>query len=381
MKSRHRSLLITFIVVITISLMQIHVYAADQQRENGQFNGLTLDVARRYYQPDTIKSFISQVAQNHGQFIQLHLSDAQSFAIENETVGQRLANATQTNGVWRNNTTHQAFYSKAQVADLVTFAKQKHVTLIPEVDTPAHINGMVKTMRANHQTQQVDQLTYNNKSYGREFHLNKASTTFVKRLDTEVAQSFSGQQNMRFHLGGDEFTDQTGVNKPYIAYLNALAKNVRSLGFIPEAWNDGYISQALNQYDKHIQITYWNWTADEKGAPGKERQKAWATMPELIHHGFKVLNYNDYYLYFNLSKKNVKSSNVTYMTSDMKQNWDPTIWDNDNDSSLNTLHNIVGSSVSIWADKDPHSKINDKQVLQASQKFLSQFLQLARQPI
>ena len=141
------------------------------------------------------------------------------------------------------------------------------------------------------------------------------------------------------------------------------------------------MSRALNQYDKHIQITYWNWTADEKGAPGKERQKALAKMPELIHHGFKVFNYNDYYLYFNLSQKNIKSRNVAYMTNDMKQNWDPTIWDNDNDSSLNSLHNIVGSSVSIWADKDAHSKINDKQILTASQKFLSQFLQLARQPI
>ncbi|QFR67474.1 family 20 glycosylhydrolase [Furfurilactobacillus rossiae] len=381
MKLRHYSLLITFIIVIGIYLTQINVCAATQQAENGQFNGLTLDVARRYYQPDTIKSFISQVAQNRGRFVQLHLSDAQSFAIENDTVGQTLANATQTNGVWRNNKTHQAFYSKSQIADLVTFAKQKHITLIPEVDTPAHIDGMIKTMRANHQTQQINQLTYKNKSYGREFHLSNASITFVKQLDNEVAQSFSGQADMHFHLGGDEFTDQTKSNKPYITYLNALAKNIQAQGFIPEAWNDGYMSRALNQYDKHIQITYWNWTADEKGAPGKERQKAWATMPELIHHGFKVFNYNDYYLYFNLSQKNIKSRNVAYMTNDMKQNWDPTIWDNDNDSSLNSLHNIVGSSVSIWADKDAHSKINDKQILTASQKFLSQFLQLARQPI
>ena len=95
MKLRHYSLLITFIIVIGIYLTQINVCAATQQAENGQFNGLTLDVARRYYQPDTIKSFISQVAQNRGRFVQLHLSDAQSFAIENDTVGQTLANATQ----------------------------------------------------------------------------------------------------------------------------------------------------------------------------------------------------------------------------------------------------------------------------------------------
>ncbi|HAT54979.1 MAG TPA: glycosyl hydrolase family 20 [Lactobacillus sp.] len=376
-----RITLLILVTVASICLGPQTISASAAAQQNGQFNGLTLDVARRYYQPASIEKFITEVAANHGQFLQLHLSDSQSFAIENNTVGQTLANATQTNGEWRNNTTHQAFYSKDQIASLVTFAKQKHVTLIPEIDTPAHINGLVKTMRAAHQTQLITQLTYNNKGYGREFRLTTASIKFVEQLDNEVAQSFTGQQQMRFHLGGDEFTDRTTVNKPYITYLNALAKNIQSQGFIAEAWNDGFMSRALNQYNKHIQVTYWNWTADEKGAPGKQRQKTWATMPELIRHGYRVLNYNDYYLYFNLSKKNIKQNNVSYMTSDMRKNWDPTIWDNDNDSSLNSLHNIVGSSISIWADKGTHGTLNDEQIFKASKTFIKQFLTLARQPI
>ncbi|GEK28639.1 family 20 glycosylhydrolase [Furfurilactobacillus siliginis] len=376
MKRKQTLLLLFLSLCLWLSTPQIHAQAAPA---NGQFNGLTLDVARRYYQVDTIKQFITTVSENHGQFVQLHLSDKQSFAIENDTAGQTLANATEVDGVWRNNTTHQPFYSKAQIADLLAYAKQQHITLIPEVDTPAHIDGLAATMKASGQQALVKKLITKQTDYGPEFKLNKASIAFISQLDTEVAQSFTGQENARFHLGGDEFTDQTTANKPYVRYLNALAANIKQAGFIPEAWNDGFLTTSLKSFDPAIQVTYWNWTADEKGSAGKARKKSWATMPALIHHGFKVLNYNDYYLYVNLTSSDLKPKNIRYMSSDMRQNWDPTIWDNDAESSLNTLHGIVGSSASIWADKG--LKVSDQTIYTRTKPFVKNFLTLARQPI
>lgn len=352
---------------------------ANAATKPGQFNGLTLDVARHHYQIQTLKKFIHQVKIDHGQFVQLHLTDSQSFAIENETVGQTLTNAIESDGVWRNRTTHQAFYSKAQIATLLAYAKQQQVTLIPEIDTPAHLGGLVATLKANHQQELVQQLITQNHSYGPEFKLTNASIDFVSQIDAEVARSFIGQANARFHLGGDEFTDNTKPNPAYVTYLNRLAANVEQLGFIPEAWNDGFLTHDLATLDHQIQVTYWNWTADEKGAAGRARKQSWATMPQLIHHGFKVLNYNDYYLYFNVTKANLKPANVTYMSSDMKQNWDPTIWDNDAQSSLNSLHGITGSSISIWCESDKTA--TDKQIYQSARSFLKNFLALARQPI
>lgn len=348
------------------------------QENDGKFNGVTLDLSRHHYHVSTLVKFVDLVAANHGNFIQLHLTDDKDFAIESQTVGQTIQNATKKNGIWRNKKTHQAFYSKGQIQYLLNDAKKHRVTLIPEVDTPAHVTGLVNTMKANGKSKLASQLSWQSKSYGGELHLNQASIAFVEKMDNEIGKQFANQPNARFHLGGDEFTDKLSKNTAYINYLNATSKNVENQGFTPEAWNDGFLNSELSQLNHHIQVTYWNWTADQSGQLGAQRKKAWASMPRLIRNHFKVFNYNDYYLYFNISKDNLKAHNVSYMIKDMKQYWKPTLWHTDHVTKLKSLHGIVGSSASFWADSA--GGISDNQIYSAGQKFVKEFFVLARKP-
>lgn len=343
--------------------------------QDGRYNGVTLDVARRHYQVGTLQKFIQLVGDHNGRFIQLHLSDDRNFAIENDYVGQSLKNAQKVDGVWHNKKTHQFFYSKAEIKYLVNDAEQHHVTLIPEIDTPAHVTALVKLMKANGKAQLADQVSWYSKSYRDEIHLNQTGIDFTKKLDDEVGALFAGQANPRFHLGGDEFSDKLTSNAAYVKYLNATSANVEKMGFTPEAWNDGFLNSSLSKLNKNIQVTYWNWTADQTGKLAAQRQKYWASMPKLINRGFKVFNYNDYYLYFNLSKTNMSKKNVTYMIKDMKQYWKPTLWHNDVDTKLKSKRGIVGSSVSLWADSA--GSVNDQQVYAASEQFIKTFLALA----
>lgn len=349
------------------------------QSQYGRFNGVTLDVSRHHYRVATLVKFIKLVSTNHGQFIQLHLSDDKDFAIENQVVGQTRDRAAEQGGIWRNKKTHQAFYSRQQIHFLVNNAKKYNVTLIPEIDTPAHVTGLVNTLKAAGQSKLVKALSWHSDSYGDELHLSKASIKFVEKVDTEVAADFAGQKDARFHLGGDEFTDKLTKNSAYINYLNATSATIQKLGFIPEAWNDGFLNSSLTALNHHIQVTYWNWTADQYGKLGAARRKAWSSMPNLIRHHFKVFNYNDYYLYFNISKKNLSKSNVSYMSSDMKRYWKPTLWHNDDATHLKSLKGIVGSSVSFWADSA--GNVSDQQIYQAGKSFIKNFLVLTRKSL
>lgn len=72
------------------------------QSQYGRFNGVTLDVSRHHYRVATLVKFIKLVSTNHGQFIQLHLSDDKDFAIENQVVGQTRDRAVEQGGIWRN---------------------------------------------------------------------------------------------------------------------------------------------------------------------------------------------------------------------------------------------------------------------------------------
>lgn len=353
--------------------------ANSSESQYGKFNGLTLDVARRHYKVATLTKYIQLVGAHHGRFIQLHLTDDKNFAIENNFVGQTTHNAVKKDGVWHNKHTNQFFYSKAEIKYLIRDAKKYNVTLIPEIDTPAHVTGLVNTLKANGHKPIADQISWHSSSYGDELHLNNTSIHFVEKLDNEVAADFAGQQNLRFHLGGDEFTDKVAKNPAYIKYLNATSQNIQQQGFIPEAWNDGFLSQSLNDLNHHIQVTYWNWTADQHGELGKKRKKYWASMPNLVEHGFKVFNYNDYYLYFNVSKANMTKQSVAYMTKDMKQYWTPALWHEDHATKVKSLKGIVGSSASIWADDA--GSISDNRIYHASDKFITSFLALAQKPL
>ncbi|WP_288639539.1 family 20 glycosylhydrolase [uncultured Lentilactobacillus sp.] len=374
----HKSWLVLMPLMVLLMGCTAHKAATTHSSSNteyGKFNGVTLDVSRRHYRVSTLRKYIHLVADNHGSFIQLHFSDDKDFAIENNYVGQSIKNARKINGVWHNKKTNQFFYSQAEIKSLVKDAKRQGITLIPEIDTPAHVTALVETMKANGKAKLAKQVSWYSKSYRDEIHLNQAGIQFVNKLNDEVGEDFANQSNARFHLGGDEFTDKVKSNAPYVKYLNATSQNVEKMGFIPEAWNDGFLNSSLSKLNKDIQVTYWSWTADQQGSLGKQRQKYWASMPKLIKHGFKVLNYNDYYLYFNLSKANISKKNVNYMISDMKQYWKPTLWHNDNDTTLKSKRGIVGSSVSLWADAA--GSITDQQVYQASNKFIKTFLKLA----
>ena len=341
----------------------------------GKYNGLTLDVSRRHYRVATLTKFIKLVADHHGSFIQLHFSDDKDFAIENDYIGQSLKNAKKVNGVWYNKKTNQFFYSKAEIKYLVNDANKQHVTLIPEVDTPAHVTAMVKTMKANGKARLAKQVSWYSPNYREKIHLNQAGIQFVEKLDNEVGASFADQDNLRFHLGGDEFSDNVSENPAYVKYLNATSANVEKMGFIPEAWNDGFLNRNIKQINHHIQVTYWSWTADQHGTLGATRRKSWASMPKLIANGFQVFNYNDYYLYFNLSKANITQKNVDYMIKDMRHYWKPTLWHDDYDPTFKSTKGIVGSSASIWADSA--GSFSDQQVYHAGAPFVKAFLTLA----
>lgn len=74
--------------------------AKTSSSQNGQFNGLTLDVARRHYKVATLTKYIQLVGTHHGSFIQLHLTDDKNFAIENNFVGQTRQNAVKKKTVF-----------------------------------------------------------------------------------------------------------------------------------------------------------------------------------------------------------------------------------------------------------------------------------------
>lgn len=94
--------------------------------------GLMVDLARQWHPIHTLKQIIRICRFYKVRYLQLHLSDDQSFTFPSAAY-PRLATAGRS-------------YTREQLDDLVAYAHARGVILVPEIDVPAHATAMVRAM-------------------------------------------------------------------------------------------------------------------------------------------------------------------------------------------------------------------------------------------
>lgn len=95
------------------------------------YRGLMIDLARRWHTIETLKKLIDLSAFYKLNYMQLHLTDDQSFTFPSKAY-PKLA-------------TKDRHYSKEELVDLVNYAEQRGITLIPEIDIPGHSKKIIET--------------------------------------------------------------------------------------------------------------------------------------------------------------------------------------------------------------------------------------------
>ncbi|MFK3676306.1 family 20 glycosylhydrolase [Microbacterium sp. NPDC090218] len=113
------------------------------------WRGVMLDVARHFRPADEVRRLIDLLADHHLNILHLHLTDDQGWRFEvpgyprlTEVGSRREATqrghgplATVEPGV------HEGFYTTAELRDLVAYAAERFVTLVPEVELPGHVQA------------------------------------------------------------------------------------------------------------------------------------------------------------------------------------------------------------------------------------------------
>ncbi|MEM9659909.1 MAG: family 20 glycosylhydrolase, partial [Planctomycetota bacterium] len=97
------------------------------------YRGFMVDVARNYHSIKTLKEMVEMCRLYKVRYLQLHLTDDQAFTIPSKSYPQL--------------TERSAYhYTLEELRDLVAYADQRGVTLIPEIDTPAHSTSFTRSM-------------------------------------------------------------------------------------------------------------------------------------------------------------------------------------------------------------------------------------------
>jgi hexosaminidase len=110
------------------------------------YRGLHLDVGRHMFPVEFIKKYINIMAVYKLNTFHWHLTDDQGWRIEIKKY-PRLTEV----GAWRNgtiighypgtasdNTKHGGFYTQEEIKDVIAYARQRYITIIPEIEMPGH---------------------------------------------------------------------------------------------------------------------------------------------------------------------------------------------------------------------------------------------------
>jgi len=115
------------------------------------YRGMHLDVSRHFFPLSFVKKYIDYLALHKMNYFHWHLTDDQGWRIEIK----KYPNLTKI-GAWRNgtiigrypgtgndNTPYGGFYTQDEIKDVVKYAAQRHITVIPEIEMPGHASAAI----------------------------------------------------------------------------------------------------------------------------------------------------------------------------------------------------------------------------------------------
>ncbi|WP_037797661.1 beta-N-acetylhexosaminidase [Streptomyces sp. Mg1] len=115
------------------------------------WRGMMLDVARHFMPKDGVLRYIDLLAAHKLNVLHLHLTDDQGWRIEIK----RHPRLTEV-GAWRprsrwghrasplwNETPHGGFYTQDDIREIVAYAAERHVRVVPEIDVPGHSQAAI----------------------------------------------------------------------------------------------------------------------------------------------------------------------------------------------------------------------------------------------
>jgi len=155
------------------------------------WRGLSLDVARHFIPVADVERTLDGMSAVKLNVLHWHLSDDQGFRVESKIFPklQRIASEGQ-------------YYTQAQIRDVVAYARDRGIRVVPEIDMPGHATAMLAAYPELGSGAGPYQIIHEFGIFTPVMDPTRESTyTFVDKLIGEIAALFPDQY---FHIGGDE---------------------------------------------------------------------------------------------------------------------------------------------------------------------------------
>lgn len=191
---------------INVNLSAVEIY----DKPRFAYRGAMLDVARHFYTVDEVKTFIDMLALHNINRFHWHLTDDQGWRIEIKKYPKLMSVASERKetvvGRWYSGIydgkPYGGYYTQDELRDVIDYAAKRHITIIPEVDLPGHMQAALTAYPelgctgGPYEVRTIWGVSQDVLCVGNYFTLQ-----FVKDVLSEVADIFPSEY---IHIGGDE---------------------------------------------------------------------------------------------------------------------------------------------------------------------------------
>lgn len=243
------------------------------------YRSFHLDCARHFISVEELKKNIRCAAAFKLNHFHWHFSDDQGYRMESEVLPLLTEISTKRKGDnfggSRNSTVEQKYYTKDEVREIITFARENFIEIVPEIDMPGHVTAILAAYPHLSCTGEKHEVATSEGIYSDLLCAGKEEVyEFLEKLLNELADLFPGQY---FHIGGDE-TPKTrwkectcckkkmeeenfSTLQQLQGYLqNRAARILKKKGKTVIAWNEAALGDNL---DTDIILQLWNDDPDD----------------------------------------------------------------------------------------------------------------------
>ncbi len=210
------------------------------------YRGAMLDIARHFHEPAEIRRLIDIMSGYKMNVLHLHLTDDQGWRIEIKGYPRLTAygGSTQVGGEGG------GFLTQEEYKALVAYAAERHVMIIPEVDSPGHTQAALASYPelacegANVDLYEGTEVGFSTLCIGK-----PEVTKFMQTVITELAAITPGPY---LHIGGDE--SQSTSEEDFAAFIAEMEPMVRAAGKRMIGWDE----VATVDVDKSMVVQMWH---------------------------------------------------------------------------------------------------------------------------
>lgn len=301
-----------------------------------------LDSGRQYQRPETIRKYIDMAATLKMNYFHWHLTEGLGWRMEIKKYPQLTAKGAFVG----RGTEQQGYYSQEEIRELVKYAAERYVTIVPEIDIPGHAEAALTAYPEYGCFGEVPRIPETGFTQTIFCAGKSATLRFLKDILDEVCDLFPSAY---IHLGGDEAPKgnwdecpdcqarirQVGLKDSHALqlWLSAeLASYLKAKGRKAIFWEDVLLGETF-QLPDNVVIQWWNWRAH------RDR-----LFQEALRRGYEVICGTNYYTYLNFPVTPWEGYGED-RTFDLR-----TAYEGNPSMNRDTNTLVLGMSCALWTD-------------------------------